>query len=119
MIRDIKKTVVVINEQHKMLPAQIELLPENFEELKVPAKGWTIREMNKQIPLLEKCDIVVFISPIPYMIRQLGFGLGYAMYDGWKPYPEVKLFHNDKRDKHELPNGQVIMKVAKEGWKLV
>jgi hypothetical protein len=33
--------------------------------------------------------------------------------------PSWQVFHNDRREKKELPNGKVIMTVAKEGWELV
>ncbi len=43
-----KKAIVIINEQHSLFPQQLFLLRkyygENWELLKVPAKGWTLRE---------------------------------------------------------------------------
>ena len=114
-----RDTVIIINEQHKMLPNQVKLLPEGYKEVKVPAKGWTISEMNDQVTRLKGCGKVIFVSPIPFMIKQLAIGLGHALYDGWKHHPEVKVFHNDKREKKELPNGKVVMAIAEEGWQLV
>jgi hypothetical protein len=32
---------------------------------------------------------------------------------------EFFVLHNDRREKKELPNGKVIMTVAKEGWMIV
>lgn len=43
------KVLVLINEQHSLMPAQEEILKEKFgqwEFVKVPATGWTIDEMK-------------------------------------------------------------------------
>lgn len=43
------KVLVLINEQHNLMPAQEEILKEKFgqwEFVKVPATGWTIDEMK-------------------------------------------------------------------------
>jgi len=43
------KVLVLINEQHSLMPAQEEILKEKFgqwEFVKVPATGWTIGEMK-------------------------------------------------------------------------
>ena len=32
---------------------------------------------------------------------------------------QVLVFHNDKRQKRELPNGKIISVVAETGWQLV
>lgn len=43
------KVLVLINEQHSLMPAQEEILKEKFgqwEFIKVPATGWTIDEMK-------------------------------------------------------------------------
>lgn len=64
---------------------------------------------------------VVFVSPIPYMMIQLTRKeyyiptLEYVDQTGMF----IKTFHNDNRDKKELPNGKIIYTVAKEGWQLV
>jgi hypothetical protein len=52
---------------------------------------------------------IVFASPIPALIKKATLEFG-----GW-----VKIFHNDHREKKELPNGRIIMVVAQEGWELV
>lgn len=43
------KVLVLINEQHSLMPAQEEILKEKFSQwefVKVPATGWTIDEMK-------------------------------------------------------------------------
>jgi hypothetical protein len=52
---------------------------------------------------------VVFVSPIPAMIKRLV---------ATKGADEVLIFCNDKREKKELPNGKVIYVVAQDGWYL-
>ena len=101
------KSIYIINAQHSLLKAQSEFLPDECEVLQVPASGWTLEEMKKKRSYLRKYDLIIFVSPIPYLIKELA------------PWKDVKVFHNDVREKKELPNGKVIMTVAKEGWQLV
>ena len=108
-----KKAIIIINEQHNLLPEQVEILEnrfDSFELLKVPAEGWTKAEMD-QIMLLSipQSYVAVFASPIPYMIKEM-----VKNHDS-----EVLVFHNDNRDKKELPDGKVIYTVSKTGWELV
>lgn len=111
------KIVLVMNEQHSLLPEQEVLLGDKvgeneLVEIKVPAEGWTIQQMESLIddlitdPPLE----VIFVSPVPYLIRKLA-----GIWSGRK----VLLFHNDHREKKELPNGKIIFTVPQTGWKLV
>jgi hypothetical protein len=110
------KAVVIINEQHTLLAEQEKILREKFEEIEfvmVPASGWTLDEMralartDKFQERHYKDTFIVFISPIPGLIKAL-FNLH-----------NVLMFHNDNREKKELPNGKIIMTVAKEGWQLI
>ena len=103
--------LVVINEQHSVMTEQSAILNSTFSEvefLKVPANGWTLKQMQKEASVLKEAldatTVVVFCSPIPAMMKLL---------DGWF------VFHNDAREKLELPNGKIIMKVAEKGWQLV
>lgn len=125
------RAFVIINETHSLLPEQEQLLREQYDDwsvLSVPAAGWNIREMKKQIKKLTSKEIrgdkryldVVFVSPIPYMIRELTRCELWTVND----YAEdtglrVRIFHNDRREKKELPNGKIIQVVAREGWQLV
>lgn len=130
-----------MNQQHTLLEDQKATLDSEYDSYDiydVPAKGWTLSEMEeKYYDLLSKlgadvqvygadrqnpitrvghkssydCDIV-FVSPVQYLLKKLSMtsvGLDF----------NVKTFHNDRREKKELPNGKIIMTVAKEGWQLV
>ena len=109
--------VVVINEQHTLLPQQEEIVKEyaggmdNVEFVHVPAKGWSLEELE-QVAVRLSNDVPVgadllFVSPIPYLIRECSRTCA------------VILMHNDKREKKELPNGKIIFTVAREGWQIV
>ena len=120
-----KKAIVIMNEAHSLLPEQEKILGmvyEGFDIFPVPAQGWDIGEMIDKINQFhkkackEKFDIV-FVSPIPLMIRELT-EMAMCPNSGRRRY-RVKLFHNDRREKKELPGGKIIQVVAKEGWQLV
>lgn len=121
------KVVVVMNEQHTLIAEQERILNESFESyefLHSPASGWTIEEMNEKIKELQQADIVVFVSPIPYLIKRLSYSEGYnAAYEPpFPPHPHVPrvlIFHNDRREKKELPDGRVIQVIAQTGWRLI
>lgn len=127
------KALVVMNESHSLLPEQEEILKREYNDidfLSVPASGWTLKEMKKIIKQIKNKEYngekkyldVIFVSPIPYMIMELTrkevdlSGAGeYWDYTGI----HVRIFHNDNREKKELPNGKIIQVVAREGWQLV
>ena len=50
----------------------------------------------------------MFASPVPALIAL-----------AQRAGVEVKVLHNDKREKKELPNGKIIMTVAQAGWVIV
>lgn len=122
--------LVIMNENHSILPEQHTILYEKYGEysiLKVPAEGWTLEEMEDIISSIQntasRSNIieVIFISPIPYMIMEL---TRRELISSSAEYCEntgifTRIFHNDKREKKELPNGKIIQVVAKEGWQLV
>ena len=72
------KTAVVINEQHNLLPGQIELLSAmNHERYEVPATGWTVAEQISHAETIGKnYDAVVFVSPVPVMIAKISLLMG-------------------------------------------
>lgn len=81
----------------------------NWERYDVPSEGWTLQQQKEKVSeLLETSEIVVFASPIPAMIK----------FTVLLRTSDVLIFHNDVREKKELPNGRIIMTVAKEGWVL-
>jgi hypothetical protein len=126
-----KEAIIILNEQHKLLPEQEAILTQRFgkfETLSVPANGWTKVEQEQAIMHIT-CQIVVFVSPIPYMIKKLsmdaaGFNARNDDHGGLLPCPmntAVKLVFvmaNDTREKKELPGGKVISVTAKTGWYL-
>lgn len=129
-----KRLVIIMNENHKLLPEQERILKEQFpnldpEFLFAPAAGWTKEEMDQVVASFKEAAAgpdcyhtqhVVFVSPIPYLLRELTRAEIIA-------YPEcsidtgiwVSVFHNDRREKKELPDGRIIQVVAQEGWQLV
>lgn len=103
-----EKAYVVINEQHSLFPEQIELLNQAYTKdgwnyLRVPSEGWTMEEIEEKAYEYKYCYLV-FASPIPLLMRWS---------TGWK------VFHNDHREKKELPNGRIISVVSATGWDLV
>ena len=114
--------IVLLNEQHKLLPEQKELLDSKFPKYKVksiPAEGWTREEMETITDELVG-RTVVFVSPIPLLIRELSVISGAEMQQDFrnKEFTKVFLFHNDKREKKEI-NGKIISVISKTGWELV
>lgn len=83
-----------------------------WEIMKVPAEGWSREEMDKLRSSGAFSHGSVFVSPIPYLIRELSFLAG----EGATTYPYI--FHNDKRVKQEK-DGKIFYTVAPDGWELV
>jgi hypothetical protein len=118
---------VIINEQHSLLPEQEKILNTMFSSwdfFKVPADGWTLSEQKEIAKSLAK-DNVVFCSPVPLLLAELAKNAGFMdacsrVENGFSgQVPSVYVFHNDVREKKELPNGKTISVTAKEGWQLV
>jgi hypothetical protein len=106
---------VIINEQHTLSADQIQKLDAKFgvgswSRLDVPADGWIasqIREVIKDLATPGN-NTIIFASPIPLAIK-LAFEAGIKTF----------VFHNDNRDKKELPNGKIIFTVAQTGWEIL
>jgi len=106
-----KERVVIINEQHSLMENQKEVLNynfgENWELCKIPSEGLNIKQMESFIDdMIGKT--IIFASPIPYLLMKLS-----------NIQEDVYIFHNDNRQKVELPNRKIIYKVAEKGWKLI
>ena len=130
-------TIVIINEQHSLLPSQIEILDKKFgkdkwDRLVVPTSGWTLSEMKEKISSFMNCgesfvpNNFVFVSPVPAMMIILGRvatkrSLIIQTEGKHSDTTSIKIFtfHNDKREKKELPGGKIIMVVSQTGWQLV
>lgn len=124
-------TTIIINEQHKLLPAKETLLKEKFqswETILVPSEGWD--KDQQETVVKELSGTVIFISPIPYMIKlasrdaALNWSYFICRIDyPYAPFGESKIervfvMANDNRVKKELPGGKIISVVAPEGWYL-
>lgn len=108
-----KLVLVIINEQHNLLSDQETKLNEKFgegswEKLNVPANGWTSVEQEAKLKEIGKGNVLVFASPLPLMLLR-------ATQEG----RETFVFHNDLREKKELPDGRIIFTVAKSGWEIL
>lgn len=115
--------LLVINEQHTLLPEQEDLLKKEYgawEEFKVSSEGETIDALRARMAKEEATrDEVnwVFVSPIPGMLARAVRDVTASHYVQTK-VDSVSWFENDKREKKELPGGKVISTVAKTGWRL-
>lgn len=122
-----KKAVVILNEQHSLMEEQEEILNEKYDSWEiytVPASGWTLEEQKEQANMLSNNPAdKIMNSPIPFLLMQLSnwFGANYEMPPGTPLIfrGNLFIFHNDKRDKRELPDGKIINVVSRTGWQLV
>ncbi len=122
------RTIIIINEQHSLLPQQSGLirkeLGEEIELKKIPAEGINRKEIETMVKDLNKLNNVniVILSPIPLLLGRLAHHQGelqtLAMYGG-SSENHVYILHNDQREKKQLPNGVVRSVVAQEGWELI
>lgn len=119
------KVKVVINEQHKLMGEQIEILDNKFQPLgwelfKIPAEGLTLIEQIETAGEIQQEPGVVFASPVPVLLARC---VALAVEADSLGSPGIRgsvfVFHNDHREKKELPGGKVIMTVAQTGWQLV
>ena len=120
-------TIIIINEQHSLLPQQSEIirkeLGQEIELRKIPAEGINrqqIEELAEELNRLNNINIVV-LSPIPLLLGRLAYTSGEidGRYDCVCPRNHIYILHNDQREKKELPNGKIISVVAQEGWELI
>ena len=108
------KAQIILNEQHQLLPDQVRILNKVFGKggwviYPVPSIGWPLEKQKDLVKdFEEKGSPIVFTSPVPYLLGALV-----------KKNLSIFLLHNDFREKKELPNGKIIMTVAKIGWRLV
>ena len=121
------KTIIIINEQHSLLPQQKEIIVRELggeiELKKIPSEGINrqqIEEIVEELSNLDTINILV-LSPIPLLLGRLAHRAGEidGRYDWICLRSHIYILHNDKREKKELPNGKVISVVAQEGWELI
>ncbi len=120
------KVKIIINEQHTILEDQLRAIEVKFPGCNIqlqpiPAEGLTRFQMEEYAELndlfageedvvipLDEMEMWVFASPIPYLIK-LFVNRGIPTY----------VLHNDKRDKKELPNGEIRSTIASTGWEVL
>lgn len=114
--------IVILNEQHTLTPQQVALIGDH-ELFPVPAAGWDLATQQGRVfdDLAKKVAnglTVVFASPVPATLGLLAAHTAWCK-DRGRPYGDVVVLHNDRREKKELPGGKVVFTVATEGWQLV
>jgi hypothetical protein len=120
-----KKAKVIINEQHTLMAEQRQILDTKYDKwefVKVPAEGWTLNEQKEQSQKLQSDSVdIIFASPVPYLLCSCTYLFGFSMGMEYCPSPasEVLIFHNDIREKKEIPGGRIINVVSQTGWVLV
>ena len=125
-------TKVILNEQHNLMDSQKKILNERFGEnwelFLVPKSGWNLEQMKEVAEDMitgTTCygELIVFASPIPALMALIAEGVSKCSSEhgeaGNTWYVPFFVLHNDRREKKELPDGRVIMTVAKEGWVIV
>jgi hypothetical protein len=112
--------LLIKNAQHTLFQQQEELLPKDYTTVNIPAEGLTYEEQfDLVVDIVAKLDRpqdrveVFFASPVPAMLKLL------ATASGKEERLEIFIFHNDRREKKELPGGKIIQMLAQEGWQLV
>ena len=123
-----KKSIVIINEAHTLLPAQQKILDEKYQHVdfyRVPNSGLTAEEQKKVgWELQDHFRDIVFVSPVPILLASCAKRDGYEQgkFDcnqSSSSISRVFVFHNSFREKKEASGGRIISVVAKEGWELI
>lgn len=123
------RNTIIINETHSLMEEQEKILNQTFdryEYLYVPKEGWS-KEDQLRIArdLVLEGGNIIFVSPVPVLLSLVAFyrGYGQAGIDIGQPFvgcnTSLYLFHNDHREKKELPDGRIIQVVSQTGWQLV
>ena len=110
-----KQALVFLNEQHKLLPIQVDLLNKNFGEgnwgiFPIPAEGLSLQDI-KNILAISRSARVVLASPVPALLA------GFASLAG-QGEGHVWIFHNEFREAIEV-EGRIIHGLHPKGWELV
>ena len=119
---------LVINEEHSLFDEQRELLRQfgTVEFINTPKDGMNRKQMDSFTADngIEIGDTLIFTSPIPYLLKKLSSELHYfesfdVSVDGVCLAYRVFVFHNDRGEKKELPNGKIINTVTSTGWEII
>jgi len=127
--------IVVLNEQHSLLPQQEALLQEEFGEWAtwpLPSSGLSEEEVfSTATRLVENAAqggrAIVFLSPVAALVKQvLLTAIHLAVLEDtefgqefdWADVVPVMVFFNDRREAVER-DGRIIHRLHPDGWKLV
>ena len=118
----VKRVMVVLNENHKLFPEQVDLLNDRFGSswgiLTVLPDGQNLSEISDWVATFKppSCFDLVFASPIPALLVKLANSREEVR-------PLLWAFHNDQRISKEVPDGKggvrLIKTVSPTGWKLI
>lgn len=101
-MRDIRKAIVIMNQQHRLFNDQQDALNGKFssyEIVLVPQEGWTRQEMEVKITeIMTAGHDIVFLSPVPYMLMKVS-----KLVENEVSTRVVYLFHRDVRFKGVEP----------------
>lgn len=115
-----KLALVIINEQHTLLPEQKKLLEKRyvFQEILLPKRGLDKAAMlnlatelileNKRWLKKHRVQEIIFVSPIPGLMAML-----------CQRGKSFRVLHNSRREKVENPDGRLVMTLAKKGWEII
>lgn len=129
------KALVIINESHSLLEDQRRVLESEYpggigRVVYAPKDGWSFSE------IVSICEYIldealgngldiVFVSPVHVLLNEVTKAIYYAKgYDDCRGYKggtdvQVRVFHNDYREKKVLGDGRVLSVVAETGWRIV
>jgi hypothetical protein len=62
---------------------------------------------------------IVFVSPVPALLLMAAGTVNDERLNAASHISQVFVFHNDRREKIELPDGRIISRVADTGWRLI
>lgn len=95
-MRDTRKAIVIMNQQHRLFNDQQNALNGKFSSYEitlVPQEGWTRQEMEAKMGEIMATDHdIVFLSPVPYMLMKVS-----KLVEHEVSTRVVYLFHRDVR----------------------
>jgi hypothetical protein len=107
--------LLIINEQHTLLPEQERVLREfgwAGATVKAPAAGWTSEQMVQIIDGLDDDTMLIFASPVAALMSMAAMA-----------HVTFAVLHNDKREATEItaPDGskKIIHRISATGWQII
>jgi Rad3-related DNA helicase len=124
MNKDKVNAVVILNEAHTLSKQQEKLLTEkyNWELYPVPKTGWSLDQMYRELEslreVLRRKDTVIFVSPVPFLLKALAFYEGEHYANGAYEVGSVRIMMREARNKEEVQEGLITTTVSQEDWLL-